>query len=295
MEYVRLASLSDLPRHEDLAVLINVDTPRVAALAVASAARHVRLPLLVVECSRHGGEVELAPIAMDGPCYVLRAPLKPHGKTLDDLFAGANANTLWLVDSDVAFLSPGMTHTMRALLADPRHYGAGMVHRGGWMTGHGISYGWYVERPWIPFCALRVAAVRQALAAGVSFVHDEVPNELTRWPAISRSLMRRWRTPFLRRFALDFLAPWRGERFGVRPAFFYYDTGAAVHQHLLAAGAGTLGPVDPGEVPHSVRHYHGVTRRRHLWWDSTGTAQDEIAYEVESRLQSDYGIGPPAR
>lgn len=292
MRFLPLASLRDVPSHDDLAVLINVDTPRVAALAIASAARYLHLPMLVVECSRDGGEVDLEPISMDEPCYLLRAPLKPHGRTLDDLFAGANARTLWLVDSDVVFLSSTMAEAMRALLADPAHYGAGMVHRGDWMTGHGVPYGWYVERPWIPFCALRVAPVRRGLAAGVSFMNAEEPNEFTRWPGIAATLMRRWRTPFWRRFAFDFLAPWRNERFGVRPAFFYLDTGAAMHQHLLAHGGGTLGPVDPGIVPGSVRHYHGVTRRRHLWWDSTGTGQDEIAGEVESRLRSDYGIGP---
>lgn len=269
------------------AVIINVDTRPVTVLAVLSLVAGCRWPLTLVECSRDPAEARYFRRLAD---YLgigfQRLPLLPHGRTLDRLFRETDAERLLLMDSDAELLDSALLPELEAGLAEPQAFGSGFRQQGNWAVEAGIPYAWYAERMWIPLCLMNVAAVRQALDDGVSFMHRKHFNDIGGWPRLSRLLAARRHVPGLRRLPLDWLKPWRREYFGERPSFVYYDTGADVFAHLIGAGY-RYAELDWSWQRRCVAHHHGVTRRRLRRLDRNsvayGSARDMARAAIRER------------
>jgi hypothetical protein len=109
---------------------------------------------------------------------------------------------------------------------------------------------------------LDVAAVREALDAGLSFRQRVVGNEMPQWPWLSTLLRLRFRIPGLRGLALDGLGNSRREYGGVRPHYVYRDTGADLHDYLVNRKGLAFADLGRDWWPTAVAHRHGATRRQ---------------------------------
>src|SRR5687768_15725113 len=99
-------SLLDLPRVENRAIIINVGTKWVTTLALLSALRYARMPVLVIDCESKDGSAEHFKALMQNHSFdLLSAPLKPHGHTLDWLFINIQSENVLLLDSDAEILN----------------------------------------------------------------------------------------------------------------------------------------------------------------------------------------------
>lgn len=284
-----LSSLADVPEITELGVIINVATPRVTLLALHSACRYLQIPLLLIECSTGRDAVDLTSLETADDVYVVRAQRRPHGAMLDALFRCVRAPMVYLIDSDIEFLAPDAFDQMRVEMADRSAFGSGMMHAASWLPAAGAPYGYYVERMWLPFCGLRTRYVRAALDAGESFLHRRQPNDVAASEALSWLLMWRWRLPLFNHCSLNFLSRYRCEAYGVKAGFYYFDTGAQLYQSLLRKQL-CYHALDASIMAISVKHFHGVTRRRISLLDRTGTAQTSLECYVSARLAEHYGV-----
>jgi len=283
--------LSELDRVATLAVIINVDTKLVTTLALMSALRYVKAPILLMDCESKDGSFEhFMDLQSAHSFFLMPAPRRQHGYTLDWIFEQTPAANVLLIDSDIEILGAELPDRVCAEIARDDVDGCGFVHDGAWMTGLNAPYGWYVERFWIPFLALKAATVQQDLAAGLSFIDRRVPNDLPHWERLSRVLMFRYRAPWLRRLRLGFLEPFRKEYFGHKPSFLYYDTGAALYQSLFKEGQATFSGLPWALNEQCLIHFHGVSRSGLNWFDYNSTRVRDIRCYVTQRLRAEYGI-----
>jgi hypothetical protein len=285
-----------LPAVQELAVIINVETKYVTSLALLSTLRHIDIPVLVIDCESKDGSFDwFASLQRHHAFHLISAPRRPHGMALDWIFQTARADCILLVDSDVEVLNKEMFEVMRARLSDECVYGAGYLQPGEWFKTHygtnqraKSGIGFYMTRPWIPFALLRVGPIRQGVAAGASFMHLLVLNDLPQIPAIGRLLWHRFRIPGLRQMRLRPLDYFRHEYEERKPSYVFFDTGAQIHQ-VLTRGGFSFGDVGP-DIPYwSVRHLQGVTRS--LLYGASHDAQSTSAVEpiVLEKLK-EYGI-----
>lgn len=159
---------------------------------------------------------------------------------------------------------------------------------------------------WIPLALLRTAPVREAIAAGASFLAQRPFLEIAGYPRLSRLLGYRFRMPGLRQIRLPRRVA-QGDTLalsidGVRPAFVDYDTGAALHARLKT-DAHPLAAL-PVTRWGGVHHYHGVTRARlggvlrvaaaKLGMVSKRSQAEPLTAEQDAkhRLATHYGIDP---
>ena len=299
-----LSSIADLPRADAVAVIINCGTKWVSSLALASTLRHAGMPVLLIDCeSADGSRAHFAALAQrhGWRFHWLEWPLRSHPATLNRLLREVPAEAVMLVDSDLEIPDAALVGDMRAALASDRGaYGAGFLHGPCWMDDdHALPprTGWYAQRMWIPLTLLRTAPVR-ALLDRVGF---DTRRSFTRAAWLGhlacslgvanppRSLVR-WRR-----------APGRSAAAGEPlPVFVEQDTGARLHEALLASGwrFAQLPTARWGDV----RHLHGVTRSvqggtwrqilarlgmaRHLGEPTDSPALDEAL----GRLETAYGI-----
>ncbi|MEP7182827.1 MAG: hypothetical protein ABI886_11630 [Betaproteobacteria bacterium] len=280
-------------------VIVNCSTKELAALALASALRHSRAPVTVIDCeSTDGSAPFFAALRRRLPFTLLHWPLRRHGDTLDRVFHESRADALLLLDSDAEILSPDLVPAMTAALAGDGAYGSGFLHRGEWLGANHLGVervGYYAPRMWIPCVLLRVGPVQHALAAGASFRARTAGNELPRLPWLAAILQLRFRVPLVRRLRLDALARWRGERFGERPHYVYFDTGAALHDHLLQRQRLRFARLPDELWPTAVRHAHGATRRRLRRWMRNAADPDIARNAARERIRTAYGIELPER
>lgn len=295
-----LEQLKDLPSFPEVAVIINAGTREVATLALMSTLRHGHLPVLLIDCDS-GDDSSFKwfeTLQYHHNFYLMRAPLRKHGRTLDWIFTEITSDSILLVDSDVDLLNSNLLDQMRVAIRPADVFGSGYLHPAQWLQHHydtniplaeGIGY--YPARPWIPFTMLKVAPVRQCLVTGHSFMHQLVRNEFISIPALSRILWRRFHFPMFCQWNLDWMSPFRGVYDGHRPAYIHLDTGAEIHAHLIRQGL-TFGVVgDAAEVPHSVHHLSGVTRSvLHGESQDAHPTRSAAAWALE-KLQKEYGFG----
>lgn len=288
-------SIGDLPHAEERAVIINVGTKDVSTLALMAALRHARMPVLLIDCEYKGGAdgslEHFTRLHAEHGFDLLSAPLKKHGHALDWLFANIPADKVLLVDSDLEILGPEIVDLARTLidgsLDGETVFGAGFTHGPSWMHDH-PNVGWYQERMWIPFTFLRVDRVREALAAGRSFIDRWVPNDFA-VGFIARLLALRFRVPGLRGLRLRALNPFRRGYYGQKPAYVYCDTGADVFQYLKYDRGWRYAGL-PAELHRRfVTHFHGATRRT-LDPKDLNSLQEGGTDSVRDRLERVYGI-----
>ena len=297
--------LGDLPAQRQCAVIINCATRMTTTLALASLRAATDMPILLIDCaSKDGSREHFSGLASRHGLdfFWLDWPLRKHGHALDALLAGIPAEEVLLVDSDVDIRSGEVIARMQAALAaDAQAYAAGFRHGPQWLGAeHGLpdAVGHYAERMWIPLVLLRVAAVRQALAAGASFIQHRDFVEFPRHPRLSRALALRFWLPGLR-----VIAPRRRPHDPRSPAFIEFDTGGHLHAELVARGHRLIGLAD--SLWQQVDHFHGVSRAGNrrllrrllrklgLRVASNDSPEAGIAAEVRKRLAEVHGIGDP--
>jgi hypothetical protein len=298
--HMEITNLKQLPAAPEIAVIINVGTKYVSTLALVSALRFAKIPTLLLDCeSKDGSYSWFRELMSSHDFFLMPAPLRPHGETLDWIFSQIDAERILLVDSDAELLNDNMLTVMRKMLQDSAIlYGAGNLHRGHWLERHYFSHlgiargvGYYMERPWIPFTLLRIAPVRDALQHGRSFMHRLVLNDFPPVPIVSRILWERFRFKFFRYHRLQWLDVFRHSYNGEKPCYVSYDTGADIHEFLTTQRHLKFDGVTAGEVPWSVTHFSGITRGA-----LNPKASDE-AYKIAAahpliaaRLRNQYGI-----
>jgi hypothetical protein len=285
-------SIGEIPWAEERAVIINVGTKAVSTLALMAALRHARMPVLLIDCEYGDGSLEhFTRLHASHDFDLLSAPLRKHGHALDWLFSNIPAAKVLLVDSDLEILGPEIVDLARTLidgsLDGETVFGAGFTHGPCWIHDH-PGIGWYQERMWIPFCFLRVDLVREALAAGRSFIDREIPNDFP-VRAVARALRQRFKIPGFRRLRLRVLDPFRRSYYGQKPAYVYCDTGADVFQHLKYDRGWRYAGI-PAELHRRfVTHFHGATRRT-LDPKDANSLQEGGTDEVARRLEKVYGV-----
>jgi hypothetical protein len=276
-------------------VIINCSTKELTALALVSALRHGGLPVTVIDCESTDGSVPFFRQLQRQMNFKLsHLPLQRHGVTLDRLFLEATCDRLLLLDSDAEILDPKLVARMLAALT-PGTYGSGFLHAGEWLGqehGGGRHVGYYAERMWIPCVMLDVAAIRQALAAGQSFLQRIVGNEV-QWPWLAQFLAQRFRVPGLRRIKLDALRPRRREYRHLHPHYIYCDTGADMHDFLVNRRGMAFADLGADWWPRAVAHYHGATRRQLR--PRMRNATDVVASRADAlaRIAAVYGVRLP--
>ena len=274
-------------------VIINCSTKEITALALASAVRQATLPVTVIDCESTDGSVEFfRHLQQQLPFRIAQLPLRRHGVTLDRVFRETACGALLLLDSDAEILDPELVPRMLAALR-PGTYGSGFLHGGEWLAaahGRGRETGYYAPRMWIPCAMLDVAAVRDALAAGVSFRQHVLGNEVPQLPWLAQLLCLRFMVPGLRNVRLDVLRPLRRDHHGQRPHFVYRDTGANVHDYFVRTRGLQFADLGGDHWPKAVAHDHGVTRRALRPWK--GNAADAVASRARAvaRLAMTYGV-----
>ena len=288
-----VTSLEDLSAEETRAVIINCGTEWLTTLAMASLRAHATLPILVIDCNAtegsaaHFGKLAARQWRFD----YTKWPLRSHGTTLDRLFREIPSKTVLLIDSDAEILASDLVPAFETLLgSDPRHYGAGFLHRERALTGTdglGSHRGRYAERMWIPLVLLRSGAVREALAAGASFVHKRSAGGDDAG-ALQNLLAHRF-----------VIQPASNDAPAGPTAFVEYDTGARLHRCLLESGY-TFAALDDARWG-DVAHIHGATRavnpslrhrlaRRLGMRDETATAEAAVVERVKRQLATTYGL-----
>ena len=278
---VLLGRIEDLPPAPEQAIIINVGTRLPTTLALCSALRHAGMPVLLVDCESKDDSLAAFTALMAREKFdLLSAPLRPHGRTLDWLFGATRAEKILLVDSDLEILGPEILAFMRQFIDEPPTFGAGfcdgpgvLVHEQGFLHG-----AYYAERPWMPLAMFKVARVREALAAGASFVDKVVFNDIVSGGLLTRAA---------RRFKLRLPELLRANHNGRRPEIVFYDTGAAVYQELRFGRELVFAGLPAHFAPRYATHFSGVSR--HVV-QGGGTPIDRIADTVIERLRSVYGV-----
>jgi hypothetical protein len=276
-------------------IIINCSTREQTTLALVSAVRNGAPPVHVIDCeSTDGSGSFFRALQRRLPFTLSSMPLRPHGTTLDRIFRESRCDALLLIDSDAEIVRQDVVPRIlagRATDAD----GSGVLHEGQWLGANHLvagNIGYYAPRMWIPCVLLEVAAIRDALDAGQSFRARIFGNELARMPGLSQFLHLRFRVPLLRRMRLDALRSHHGTFDGVAPHYVYWDTGAAMHRHLLQR---SLRFADLGaELREAgVRHYHGVTRRRLRRTMRNAANFEASRREAIERIERVYGVPLP--
>jgi hypothetical protein len=292
-----LDRLSDLPHAPRRAVIINVSTRWVTTLALLSALRYVRMPVLVIDCeSKDGSPEHFAGLMREQEFDFLPAPLMLHGHTLDRLFREVPAEDVLLIDSDAEVLGRPILDLIDASFRHPQVFGAGFVHGPEWLTAvQGFPDGrlaLYQERMWIPFAMLNVPKVREALDAGRSFIHGEIFNDFPQYLPLSRWLYGRFRRKRWASYRLKFLNPFRRAYYNAKPSYVYCDTGAEIYQYLKYDRGYYFAGLPAAVHGDYVAHYHGITRRSLDAEDLNAAAVDDVMATVLNRLRDEYGCGP---
>jgi glycosyltransferase involved in cell wall biosynthesis len=287
------AQLEALPPARERAIIINCSTKLVTTLALMSALRYAGMPVLLIDCeSTDGSQDWFRRLAVQHKLDIAFAPLRPHGETLDQIFAASRDDSILLIDSDLEILHDNLLPKLRAEMALPNCYGAGFLHTDLTLNlgpAHASTRGRYADRMWIPLCFLKTAIVRDALQAGATFMHSRDYLEFPWSMSLSRWLYARHRIPLLRQVSLEGFAAARERIHGERAAFREYDTGARIHESLVGRGR-HLAHLGEPYWSRSVRHYHGVTRATLSEGQGNATPPGAILAEVAERLHAGYGL-----
>lgn len=305
--------LDDLPEVDERIVILNCGTRWVTTLALMSALKVARSPVLLIDCeSRDESREHFIRLANRYKLDFdwLDWPLRRHPAALDRLFRSIRAETVLLVDSDLEIVDSHVIDAMRDALRSRREcYGAGFAHGPHWMgEDHGMHShaGIYAERMWIPCVLLRTRDIEDALGEGRSFADRRTFHDVNGFPLLSRMAAWRFKLPLLRRWPIHraprdvILDHFPSQPSAYGPSFVYYDTGADLHAWLKSREK-SLAAL-PGDLWRGLHHYHGVTRatlvshrlplaltlRRDK--DTVYTHQRDVTAEIKERLRTAYGV-----
>lgn len=289
-----ISNLAQLGARDEQAVIINVGTKTVSTLALASALRHARMPVLVIDCESNDGSFEhFEALQRRFEFDLMRAPLRRHSAALDWIFGEIPSRKVLLVDSDVEILNDRIFELMRDYIDEPHVFGAGFIEGPNWMSNQSgfARHGYFEERMWIPLTMLKVEVVRKALAEGHSFAERQVFNDFSPSRAVSKlfgSLRYRW--PALRERRLRWLDAFKESHHGLRPWLVWYDTGAQLYRHLKYVADYQFVGLPAEFHGRYAQHFSGVTNNQLNPGRDLGASIDGIHDHVRARLRDVYGI-----
>ncbi|MDR2601885.1 MAG: hypothetical protein LBC53_05480 [Spirochaetaceae bacterium] len=298
-----IQKIENLPEFDVLAVIINVDTKIPASLALFSAMRYTKFPVLIVDCSKDGRELSFFErLQNEYDFYLTSLPLNIHGKTIDYLFLNIKAKALLLLDSDAEILSPFLFNPdsfengggggPSMSLLDDNVFGCGFFQKFGRMSNASIRGGKFccsAERMYIPCVLLKTFHVREALSAGCSFAAKKVYNDFPLAPIISKLIYFRFFFKFFQNHDIPALRLFRRIYFDYyKPSMIYYDTGAEVYMYLKYALNYDYIGLPVRYVSAYLAHYHGITRKILNNKDRNSTSYNDIIEKVKESLKVKY-------
>jgi hypothetical protein len=199
-----------------------------------------------------------------------------------------------LVDSDVELLNSEILRIIRQFIDEDIVFGGGFINGPCWLVGH--EGGYYEERFWVPLVMLKSSMIRDALAAGYSFLPKTVYNDFPPSPFISRVLFDiRFRFSILRNSKIwQCLNPFRRSFHGNKPSWVILDTGAEIHQYLkYRKGYEFIGFPEHFHSRY-VNHFQGITRYITNPRDPYGgTPLAQVEEIIRRRLNQEYGFTLP--
>lgn len=284
--------LEDLGRRNEQAIVINVGTKVVSTLALLSALKFARMPVLLIDCESEDGSYEhFSSLTRRFDFDLMRTPLRRHSETLDALFNEIGADKVLLVDSDVEILNSDIFALMRQFIDIDRVFGAGFVEGPNWMrnqTGF-ARHSYFEERMWVPLTMLKVEPVRDALRQGQSFRERQVFNDFSPSRSVSRLMgSLRYRLPALAGRQLKWLDTFKESHHGLKPWLVWYDTGAELYRHLKYVADYQFVGLPAEFHTRFSRHFSGVTNNKLNPGRALGAAMKEIDDYARWRLRELY-------
>ena len=288
-------TIQEIPFAAERAVIINVHTLLCTTLAILSAKRYLDMPLLVIDCPLHGADEReaLMRLQQDYDFDLLSLPLRPHGDTLDDLFLHLAGEWIYLVDSDVEVLNDKGVEQMRwmrthSLVKENKLFGVGMRQ----VSGFGLPPQerlFHAERMWIPFCALHIPAVREAIENGESFNIASKANYGKMGGGLRRvrNKMDKYGLQYIAKLTDKVLDLFRYRYVGRGIDYTLYDTGAAIYEWLQRHGYIYLDCTFYA-YPGYVEHFCGVTRQQMYENEPVCTNLTDIDLTIKHRLSEKY-------
>jgi len=288
-------SISALTPASCRAIIINVSTKQVTALAVLSALRYTQLPILLIDCESTDGSWEYLSrlVASEPRVDLYAAPLAKHGYTLDKIFRETRDESLLLIDSDLEILDAEIVNEMLVAMTDPNVFGAGRIHGPEWLWSvHKMpkQVALYQERMWIPLTILKVRFIKEVLKEGYSFINRWIPNEIPSVPWLSWALAMRFFVPGFKNLRAEFLRKSRHVYHNLQPNLVFCDTGGDIFCHLKYDRGADFIDFGAESLDKAAHHYHGVTRRQLNARDRNSVALDGVIGEIATRLRQEYGI-----
>lgn len=287
-----ISNLDELPEFDTVGIVIGIDTRIFTTLAAASAARHLRIPLLLVDGYSNDGSFEtLEKLDLPVESFLIRMERRVHGLLIDKLMRELRAKRVLLIDSDVEVKSASAYQAMASAMNEAardekKMYGAGYLHGDHDMTNDGMPHVWFPRRSWIPFALFdRALCVELLERDRTTFEAKRIGNEFpVQW--IANLLLKRGHFAVTKGWQFNALKPLRKERRGARAAFYIYDTGALIHEAAEQRGLG-FGDIGYDLMAASVEHYEGATRRteQERW-----RGQSDAEIKIADTLRTGYGI-----
>jgi hypothetical protein len=287
-----VSNLAELPDFDTVGIVIGIDTRVFTTLAVASAARHLGIPLLLVDGYSNDGSFEtLQTLDLPVQSFLIRMQRRVHGLLIDVLMRELRTKRVLLIDSDVEVKSSDAFRMMTAALdtadnASKITFASGYAHGDHDMTNDGMPHVWFPRRPWIPFALFdRERCVELLDRDRSTFEAKRIGNEFPiQW--IANLLLKRGHFAVTKGWQFNVLKPLRRERRGARAAFYIYDTGGLIYEAAEQRGW-TFADIGGSAMAASVEHYEGATRRteQERWRGHT-----EAESKIIATLRSNYGI-----
>lgn len=297
---MKIHCLEDLPRTSEMAVVINCGTLAAATLALLSSLRYLGMPVVLIDCeSSDGSYAHFEGLLAREDFYLLQAPLRPHGITLDWLFKRVLADKVVLVDSDLEIRGEEIAAFMRRHIDEPVVFGTGFVQgpttiddKQGTFLEHAVL----AERPWIPLVMLRTDRIRQALEAGKSFAAKTVYGARFGQRLLLRrfiDLRCRGRIPKGTRWPQWMTEP----HFAWWPEVVYYDTGGQIFHHLRYERELYMVALPERAHERYCTHFGGLSREAMGHQARNEGVEVEVQATLLRRLREGYGLDlrPDAR
>lgn len=271
-------------------IIINHNTKIVTFLAMLAALRHVKSPLLLIDCESTDGSYDFFYDKMQHHKFdLIQAPLNKHGTTLDFVFSNVNDEELLLIDSDLEIHNSEIIAFFDKYISHKKVFGCGFLN-GSSKLGknfensklHGALY---FERPYMPIVLLKVDYVKDALSNGVSFNYQAVNNQF----GLINSSLSRYLLFLFRKLNLQPPHSLRKEYFTHKPKIIVYDTGAKIYEYLRFNKHLYFVNLPCAFEKLYVTHFFGLTRNLLCPQDNNvGFDKESIYITVTQRLKSVY-------
>ena len=254
-------NLENIPAYKEVSIVINFETKIYSSLAIASALKFIKCPIIIIDCFSEDGSLDFFKNVFSTPehnVYIVEMPLNIHGLTLDSIFKEIKSELVWLIDSDLEILKADIILEMRAGISESaENYGAGLLQQSCWLGPPYHNYPpntyYYYERPFVPLTLLKTEKINQLLLSGSSFAAKRVFNETSNH-TISKFLSHRFKLPLLKKVKKI------GASRSDLPLIEEFDTAADLHKSATTSGL-SFHKIDD-RFWGDIFHFNGITRSK---------------------------------